>query len=206
MEPNGTLSRNQERFLQALLLGKSIADSYKHAGISKSTAFRWIEEPVFVAERKRRESELARLEQEEITRVLTSGYALMHRRVEALDKLSKKLEAYMEDEHNIWLPDVKSIGTGPTAERVDLVQFNDRLISEYRATFADLASELGQRVKKQEIEHSGLIELLNAEHASLVADLEAIPDGSPVEIETENTDTGADSGTPGSEDSEPFAN
>jgi hypothetical protein len=84
-------------------------------------------------------------------RVLRSQYALMHKRIEALNKLAEKLEGYMQDEQNIWLPDVKGIGTGPTAERVDLVRFNDALISEYRATFADIAAEKGERVKKQEL-------------------------------------------------------
>jgi phage terminase small subunit len=148
MTGSDSLSRNQERFLQALLLGKSIAAAAKYAGISESTAFRWLKEPALREERERREAASAEIEQQEITRILTIGYAAMHRRVEALDKLAKKLEAYMEEEHNIWLPDVKSVGTGPTAERVDLVTFNDALISEYRETFADLAAEMGHRVKK----------------------------------------------------------
>jgi hypothetical protein len=197
MKQSDGLSRNQERFLQQLMLGKSIIASGKFVGIGETTAHKWLNDPVFQEERKRRESELAKLEQEEITRILTSGYALMHKRVEALDKLSKKLEAYLEDETKIWLADVKAVGL----ERVDLLTFNSDLIKEYRATFDDLAKELGQRVKKQEIEHSGLVELLNAEHASLVADLEALPDASPFEIEAEHTDTGANPVSPGEEDS-----
>jgi len=175
MKENVSLSRNQERFLQLLLLGKNITAASKEVGINPVTAHRWLNTPVFQEERKRREAELSKFEQEEITRILTSGYALMHRRVEALDRLAKKLEAYMEDEHNIWLPDVKSIGTGPTAERVDLVTFNDRLLSEYRATFADLASELGQRVKKTDIEHSGAIDLTGAKDR-LLGKLATLPD------------------------------
>src|SRR6266700_8364762 len=175
MSENIPLSRNQERLLQQLLLGKNITQASREVGIADKTAYRWMSEPTFQVERKRRESELSKLEQEEITRILTSGYALMHRRVEALDRLAKKLEAYMEDEHNIWLPDVKSIGTGPTAERVDLVTFNDRLLSEYRATFADLASELGQRVKKTDIEHSGAIDLTGAKDR-LLGKLATLPD------------------------------
>src|SRR6266704_413917 len=87
-------------------------------------------------------------------RIFNRQYALIHKRVKALNKLAKKLEAYMEDENNIWLPDVKSIGTGPSAERVDLIKFNDALISEYRATFADLADELGHLIKKTKMDVS----------------------------------------------------
>jgi hypothetical protein len=176
MAENGRLSRNQERFLQALLLGKSIADSARFAEIAERTAYRWLSDPVFQSERQRRESALAEAEQAEIQRVLTSGYALMHRRVEALDRLAQKLERYLGDENKVWLPDAKIIGTGESAERVDLIHFNDALVREYRAIFDDLAKELGQRVKKQEIEHGGLVEVLAAEHSSLLADLEALPD------------------------------
>ncbi len=49
----------------------------------------------------------------------------------------------IKDPAKIWLPDVKSIGTGPTAERVDLVQFNAPLIRELRACLDDIAAELG---------------------------------------------------------------
>ncbi len=171
MQENVSLSRNQERFLQLLLLGKNITAASKEVGINPVTAHRWLNTPVFAAERKRREAELSKLEQEEITRILTSGYALMHRRVEALDKLSKKLEAYLEDESKIWLLDVKAAGL----ERVDLVQFNADLFKEYRATFADLASELGQRVKKTDIEHSGAIDLTGAKDR-LLGKLATLPD------------------------------
>ena len=149
------LSRNQERFLQALLLGKTIAASATHAGVSERTAYYWLDNPEIQAERVKRESLAAELEQQAVTHILNDGYALMHRRVEALKNLSLKLEGYLAEEDKVWLPDVKAVGTGEFAERVDLVQFNDALIREYRATFADIASELGQRVKKQAIEHTG---------------------------------------------------
>ncbi len=164
-------SRKQERFLKELMLGKSIEAAARVAEVTGRTAHYWLNTPVFQEERKRREAELSKLEQEEITRILTSGYALMHRRVEALDKLAKKLEGYLEDESKIWLADVKAIGL----ERVDLVQFNADLFKEYRATFADLASELGQRVKKTDIEHSGAIDLTGAKDR-LLGKLATLPD------------------------------
>src|SRR5258708_35253969 len=129
-----SLSRKQEKLLQELLLGKSIVAAAKQAGIAEQTAHRWLKLPHIQAERERLETELKTAEEQEITRILTTGYALMHKRVEALGKLAFKLETYMEEEQNIWLPDVKSVGTGPTAERVDLIRFNGDLISEYRAT------------------------------------------------------------------------
>jgi hypothetical protein len=98
------------------------------------------------------DEQIEQLIAKEKAKVIKSHYALMHKRVEALNRLAEKLEAYMDDENNIWLPDVKSVGTGSTAERVDLIKFNDALISEYRATFADLAAELGHRIKKTKMD------------------------------------------------------
>ena len=112
----------------------------------------------------------------------------MHRRVEALKNLSLKLEAYLGDEGKVWLPDVKAIGTGPDAERVDLIQFNDALIREYRATFDDLANELGQRVKKQEIEHSWA-ETLDSEYDSLIAEMGTLPDAGKEQITIQTSES-----------------
>ncbi len=84
-------------------------------------------------------------------KVSTSRYALIHKRIQKLDEIAEKLIGYLDDEDYIWLPDVKAIGNGPGAERVDLVRFNDALFSEIRAHFADIAAEMGERVKKQEI-------------------------------------------------------
>lgn len=151
MTANESLSRNQERFVQGLSTGQSIVDAAKLAGISESTAHRWLKDPLIQAERKAREEELAAQEQAEIKRITTSGYALIHRRVEALNRLAEKLEQYLSEEDKVWLLDVKTVGFGEFAERVDLKQFNDALFREYRATFDDISKELGQRVKKQEI-------------------------------------------------------
>jgi hypothetical protein len=59
------------------------------------------------------------------------------------------------EQHKVWLPDVKQVGSGENAERVDIVKFNSALIAEYRSTLADLAAETGGRRQKQEVEHTG---------------------------------------------------
>lgn len=53
--------------------------------------------------------------------------------------------------HNVWNPDVKSIGGGEFAERVDIERFNSAIISEYRAILADIAKEVGGRIEKKEL-------------------------------------------------------
>jgi len=91
--------------------------------------------------------------------IMASGLALVHERVDKLKWLADFLEEQINEQgedgvyHNVWLPDVKQIGSGEYAERVDIERFNAALISEYRATLDDLAKETGGR--KQRVEHSG---------------------------------------------------
>lgn len=160
MAENGRLSRKQERFLQALLLGETIVAAAKSADVGERTARRWLTDVTFKAERTRREAEIQQAEQAEIERILTTGYAAIHKRVEALDKLAREME----------LPYTSSEG------KVYHLRNSPDHVKEWRGLLDDIAKELGQRVKKQEIEHSGLVDLLNSEHASLLAELGALPD------------------------------
>lgn len=84
-------------------------------------------------------------------RIIRAHYALKHKRIQELDTIVTRLIGYLEDEHNVWLPDVKGIGTGPTAERVDLIRFNDALFAQIRGYFADIAAEKGDRVKNNKM-------------------------------------------------------
>lgn len=61
-------------------------------------------------------------------------------------------EVFEEDKR--WLPDVKSIGAGEFAERVDIVRFNEGIINQLRGTLADLAAEVGDR--KQQNQNTNL--------------------------------------------------
>lgn len=89
--------------------------------------------------------------------VMNYGIALDYERVRKLKRLADFLEQQIyekgigEDYHNVWLPDVKQIGAGEFAERVDIERFNGELISQYRATLDDLAKEVGGRKQKTEI-------------------------------------------------------
>lgn len=86
----------------------------------------------------------------EKARTLLTDYTLMYRRVAQLNEQAKQLIAILDDPSKVWMPDVKAVGTGEFAERVDLVTFNAALYHEIRATFDDIAKELGERIKKAE--------------------------------------------------------
>lgn len=51
----------------------------------------------------------------------------------------------------VWLKDVKQIGQGEKAQRVDIVRFNSALLEQFRGVLDDLAKETGGRVSKHEV-------------------------------------------------------
>ena len=98
--------------------------------------------------------------------VLNYGLAHDYERVRKLYRLAAMLEAQIYERgmygelHNLWVPDVKSIGSGEFAERVDIERFNSALLEQYRKVLEDIAKETGGRVQKQEIRHNINIELV----------------------------------------------
>lgn len=99
--------------------------------------------------------------------VMNYGLALDFERVTELYRLADFLRAQIYEKgapdpvtgyqpfHNVWIPDVKSIGGGEFAERVDIERFNSALLAEYRATLDDIAKEVGGRVKKSDVTSGG---------------------------------------------------
>lgn len=91
---------------------------------------------------------------------MASGLALVHERVATLRRLGGLLEAELYDEEsgelrNLWLPDAKQIGSGESAERVDLLRFNEALIRQLREVLDDIAREVGGRRPGLEISGGG---------------------------------------------------
>ena len=80
-------------------------------------------------------------------------------RVEELKQLFEMLKAQMLDEdedgnqHNLWLPDVKGVGSGFNFEKIDVVRYNSAIIKDMLAVLDDSAKETGGRVRKSE--HTG---------------------------------------------------
>jgi hypothetical protein len=91
------------------------------------------------------------------------GYGLAHEyeRVRKLYRLAAMLEAQIYERgmygelHNLWVPDVKSIGSGEFAERVDIERFNSALLEQYRKVLDDIAKETGGRIQKTDITTGG---------------------------------------------------
>lgn len=95
------------------------------------------------AERKRRDDLYAARADE----ILSSGFAQRFARIAELNRLAELLQAELYTEDKRWLPDVKQIGGGDFAERVDIVRFNAAVVEQYRETLEDIAIEMGERVR-----------------------------------------------------------
>ena len=95
--------------------------------------------------------------------MLREGLALDYERVAELKDLfallSKQLLEEGEDGelHNLWLPDIKTVGSGKDAERVDIERYNSPLISDIRGLLDDLAKETGGRTKGIDITSAGSV-------------------------------------------------
>jgi hypothetical protein len=95
-----------------------------------------------------------RIESERVD-ALTQGFAVKAERIQALNDLAETLLAEVGDEERRWLRDVKSIGAGDNAERVETERFNAPLVHEFRGLLDDIAAEVGGRVSKTDITSGG---------------------------------------------------
>ena len=116
-----------------------------------STNFKWSDRaPVFDAGYEERVNR-------ERTAEFDYGLALDYERIRELKQLSDLLKDQLltrDTDGNLiglWVPDVKVVGHGDTAETVDIERFNSALVTQYRETLNDLAKETGGRVQKREL-------------------------------------------------------
>lgn len=83
--------------------------------------------------------------------MMQTGLALEHERVGKLKDLATFLWGQINEiddrgrHPNVWVRDVKQIGGGEFAEKVEIERFNAALISEYRGVLDDLAKETSGR-------------------------------------------------------------
>jgi len=93
--------------------------------------------------------------------VIRQGLALEFERVKKLKRLAQLLESqiYERDETgqfvNLWVDDVKSVGSRDNAEIVEIVRFNPALLEQYRRVLEDIAKETGGRVQRTDVTTDG---------------------------------------------------
>lgn len=145
----------------------------------RATLGRWSRQFAWQERVAQRDAELAAAAQQALERqraeAIQSGFALFFRRIARLNELAELLWEEINTEHKRWLRDVKQIGSGEFAERIDLIRFNAGLIEQFRKTLEDLAAEMGERAKGIEISGrgGGPLEVRNLE-AMYERDLESL--------------------------------
>lgn len=122
------------------------------------------------AERKRRDELYAARADE----ILQSGFAQRFIRIAELNRLAELLQTELYTEDKRWLPDVKQIGGGDFAERVDIVRFNAAVVEQYRETLEDIAIEMGERVRGVKVSGSlGIAQMTADDLAKAAAEADA---------------------------------
>ena len=122
---------------------------------SKATIKDWSVKFDWIKRAELYDAHLEAAKNERAREIMQSGLSLTHERVDKLKTLADFIEVQMfeqgEDKeyHNVWLPDVKQIGAGEYAERVDIERFNSAIFEQYRGVLDDLAKETGGRREKQ---------------------------------------------------------
>ena len=109
----------------------------------------WLERARDYDEFQRAEED--RIIAEEKEKVLRSGFALMHKRIKELDRLSRKLIQMEKDESKVWIPEIRTIGSGDNAQHIEKLVFNAPLYQTIDKLFDSIAKETGERVKKKDI-------------------------------------------------------
>ncbi len=154
---NDYLRMGAGRSLYKLLAKYAKTSKNQPATESDATLKQWCAEFSWVERASEYDAAIEERKNEAREKELSSGLALDFERVRKLKKLASMLGEQIYEESvegtlsNVWLPDVKQIGSGEYAERVDLVRFNAPLISEFRAALDDLAKEVGGRKSKTEL-------------------------------------------------------
>ncbi len=114
-----------------------------------SASFGWQARLLEIANREAREAE--EKQRAHIRSIMETGYALPHERVKALQELGTVIFGEMLERSGRWLRDVKQIGSGETAQVIDIERFNAPGIEQFRGILDDVAKEMGQRVKRTEL-------------------------------------------------------
>jgi hypothetical protein len=101
--------------------------------------------------RKTRRVEMDAIKAQDEHSALKTGLALKENRVRLLQDLAELLRADLLDRHLLWTEQTKGIGSGENYERIDFLEFNTAEVAQLRGVLDDIAAEVGERVKKQEV-------------------------------------------------------
>jgi hypothetical protein len=101
--------------------------------------------------RKTRDVKLDEIKAQDETSALTTGLSLKENRVKLLHDLAGLLSRDIFEGKRLWLDQAKGIGSAENYERIDYQEFNTAEVAQLRGLLDDIATEVGERVKRQEV-------------------------------------------------------
>jgi hypothetical protein len=103
--------------------------------------------------RKSRDVKLDEIQEAGEISALKKGFAVKEKRVEALQMLADVLlgELTRKEDNRLWLTQVKGIGSYENYERIEYQEFNKAEVDSFRGLLDDIATEVGQRVKRTDL-------------------------------------------------------
>lgn len=141
--------QEQSKFIRGFTPPSLSADSL----YTWSSEFGW-------AERKRiYDADTEMRKNRQLRQVMELDLSNPHGRIGELIQLAELLKGQIYEQdtdgtfHNIWVPDVKSVGSGDKVEIIDIERFNAPLIDQFRGVLDDIAKETGGRVRHAKITH-----------------------------------------------------
>ena len=101
--------------------------------------------------RQTRKVSISQIKEEDENSALKTGLSLKENRVKLLHELAEKLKNDLFNDGLLWTDNAKGIGSGPLWEKYDYKEFNAAEVAQLRGVLEDIASEVGDRAKRQEI-------------------------------------------------------
>lgn len=107
--------------------------------------------------RQSRGVDLEEIQRADETSALKAGFAIKENRVAALQKLAEVFldELTRNEDNRLWLTQVKGIGSYDNYERIEYQEFNRAEVDAFRNTLDDIATEVGERVKRSDVTTNG---------------------------------------------------
>jgi hypothetical protein len=137
-----------------------------------SSAFAWQQRLRDIADRQA--IEIAEQQATYRRQIMETGFAKDHERIRALKDLAVILNDELLQDDKRWCKDVKQVGSGEGAERVDIERFNASEVEQFRGCLDDIAKEKGERKAQTGLTLAGGVNLthgLDDDAAKHLADL-----------------------------------
>lgn len=151
--------RSISKLLQHYQEQSNFIKGFTPPSLSADTLYTWSSEFGWAERKQIYDADIEMRKNRELRQAMELDLSNPSGRIMKLIKLASLLEGQIYEQdadgtfHNIWVPDVKSVGSGKNVEIIDIERFNAPLIDQYRGVLNDIAAETGGRVRHAKITH-----------------------------------------------------